>query len=389
MPAQLSKNTKLLSISSFLGDISSEMLYPLLPIFLTQMLLAPAYAIGLMESLAEAALSISGFFAGARSDQTGKKKGLVLSGYFLSAAAKASLIAVVAWPQVLAIRVIDRAGKGVRETPRDALIVRSEDPSVVGRAFGFRKMLDNTGAIIGPLLATFLLTIFYSDVHSLESYKSIFMIAFVPAILAAAIIFFVTDKQSKPQHLNLLLKDVIRTNGTLPFLLISSLFALGQFSIMLFLLRAGEYLPVILLPVVYLAYNVLYTISSLPAGILADRIGSRNTLLAGVSFFLLALVICGVFPSSSSMFLVFGLLGIFMAVNKTAPQILLSKLVHPRAYATALGSYKGVLGLIALPANLIAAVFWTTTFHGVPVPFVFSIATTSLAIILLLVIVKE
>jgi len=385
----VSRNTKLLSMASLLVDVSTEMIFPLLPLFLTEILLAPVFVVGLMESLGEFAVSVASFFSGWYSDRIGKRRPIIISGYSLSTIVKTLLIFAATWPQAIAIRVLERIGKGVREAPRDALIMLSEEPGTAGKAFGFRKMLDNIGAVMGPLLATVLLVLLFNGSHSEESYRTIFAIALIPAVIAVCILLFIKEKTSQPNHSNTVFRDLFQTKGIAPFFLVMAVLSLGQFTLMLFLLRAADFLPIILIPVVYLAYNIFYTIFAIPAGLLADRIGSKKTMLIGMLFFLMALFSAGFFPSPSTMFISFALLGLFMATSKTIPQVFVSKFAPKNLYAMAVGSYKGLTGIVALPANLIAGALWTVSLFNAPAAFVFSIGTTVLAMVLMLTTVKD
>ncbi|MFH1394482.1 MAG: MFS transporter [Candidatus Micrarchaeota archaeon] len=385
----VSRNSKLLGIASMLTDISTEMIYPLLPFFLTDILLAPVFVIGLMESLGEFTAAAFGFLSGVYSDSIGKRKRLILTGYGASAAFKGFLALVTAWPQVILLRVLDRAGKGIRDVPRDALIGLSEPKDNLGKAFGFRKFMDNIGAILGPLAATAFVILFFNSVHTEESYRTLFLIAVIPAVLAIAALFFLTDPHTEKTPSIKILTGVFNIPNFRQFMVAGIVFSVGQFSILFFLLRANEYLPLFLIPLSYLAFNVFYTIFAYPAGVLSDKLGARNALVLAMLCFLATLFGIGFFPSMLVIFVAFALLGLFMAIAETAPQVFLVKTVPAAHYASAIGSYKGILGLTALPANLLAGVLWTMPLFGIPSAFILSIITTALAIVMLLVLVKE
>lgn len=378
---KLSRNSRLLGFASMFTDISSDMIYPLLPFFITSVLGAPVFAVGLMESLGEFAVAVSGFLAGLYADAIGKRKRIIIAGYGASAVFKAFMAYVASWPQALFLRVLDRTGKGVRDVPRDALIGLSEPRENLGHAFGFRKMMDNIGAIIGPLAATAFVILFFDSSHTEESYRAIFLVSFIPAAVAVALLAFLKDNPTESTHPRKALADVLGIPGFRQFLFAGAVFSLGQFSVMFFLLRANEHLPLFLIPLSYLAYNVFYTIFAYPAGILSDRFGARNSMVAAMLCFLLSLVIIGFFPSSLTVFASFALLGLFMAIAETAPQVFLVRVMPKTHYSSAIGSYKGVLGIVALPANLIAGILWTVPFFSVPSAFLFSIATTVIAVL--------
>ncbi len=386
---KMSLNTKLLGIASFFVDISSEMIYPLLPFFLTTVLAGPVFVLGLMESLAELIVSITGIISGLYSDKIGKRKKIIIFGYSISALFKILLFYVATWPQLLLLRSIERIGKGVRDVPRDALIGLSEEKSNLGKAFGFRKFLDNAGAIIGPLLATVLISILYNGTQNGDSYRAIFLISVIPAAIAVLFLLFLKDHHTEKTPVKKIVLDVFRTGQFRQFMVSGIVFSLGHFSMMFFLLRSNDFVPLVLVPVLYLVYNSFYTLFSMPAGILADKLGAKKLLLTGMCCFLIAVFGFAFFPSLPVIFACFAFIGFFMAIAETAPQVLLIKTTKDNMYASAIGAYKGVSGMIAFPANLIAGVLYTVTIFGSPGTFVFSIITTAVAVVLLAVLVKE
>ncbi len=385
----VSRNSKLLGTASMLTDISTEMIYPLLPFFLTDVLFAPVLVIGLMESLGEFTVALVGFLSGMYSDSVGKRKRIIIAGYSASALFKGFLAVVTSWPEVIALRILDRTGKGMRDAPRDALIGLSEPKENLGKAFGFRKFMDNMGAILGPLIATFFVILFFNSVHSEESYRTLFLVAVIPAALAVLALLFLKDRKTEKSPPKRILTDVFNIPNFRQFMIAGIVFSVGQFSILFFLLRANEYLPLFLIPLTYLAFNVFYTIFAYPAGLLSDRLGARNALIVAMACFLVTLIGVGFFPSLPVLFFAFALLGLFMAIADTAPQVFLIKVVPKERYAGAIGSYKGIMGLTALPANLLAGILWTIPLFSVPSAFTFSIATTVLAMVVLVMLVKE
>lgn len=386
---EVSKNTKLMGIASFLIDISSEMVYPLLPFFMTNILLAPVFVIGVMESAGEFISSVTSFLSGVYADRIGKRKKIIIFGYSLSAFFKGFLVIVSTWHQMVALRILERFGKGIRDVPRDALIGLSEEKNNLGNAFGFRKMLDNIGALLGPILASLLVAFLFAGQYNGEAYKTIFALALVPAVLAVLSLLFIEDyytEKTKPKEI---LKEIFHTKNFKQFIVAGMVFSLGQFSMMFFLLRANDFMPLVLIPVVYLVYNVFYTIFSMPAGILSDKLGAKKALIFGMLCFLTALSCFVFFPSQNMLFIMFPLLGFFMAIAETAPQILLIRTVESRYYASAIGTYKGLIGMVALPANLIAGLLYSFTVFSSPATFAFSIVTTIFGIVLLAVLVRE
>ncbi len=385
----LSRNTKLLSVASFLVDVSSEMVFPLLPFFVTVILGAPVLAIGLMESLGEAAVAITAILSGFYSDKIGKRKNLIIGGYSLSAIFKGFLAIVTSWQQVILLRVLERIGKGMRDTPRDALIGLSESRETLGRAFGFRKFLDNMGAVLGPFITALLLILLFNEQHTDVAYRTIFLIAVIPAALAVIGLFFLRDKPSKVEVPKLAFRRILSNKKVRNFILVMTFLYIGNFSAMFFLLRAGDFMPLYLIPLLYLAYNAAYTAFSLPSGIMAGRLGARKTVLFAMLLFIAALAGVAFFPSVPVIFFMLFLAGWFMAIAKTAPQVFIVNNMEKNNLASAVGSYRGLTGLALLPANLLAGLLWTVTVFSVPATFIFSIATTAISIVLLLLFVRD
>ncbi|MDO8553984.1 MAG: MFS transporter [Candidatus Micrarchaeota archaeon] len=373
----LSKNTKLFSLASFLTDVSSEMLIPILPYVLTTVLGAPVIAVSLFEAVKETIAKVIGIVSGFYSDKIGRRKNTVIAGYGISAFMKGLLMLVAGWQQIVGILLFERVGKGVRESPRDSLIVLSEKKENLGKAFGFRKMLDNFGAILGPVLASIII-IAFGNAPIEQTYKNIFIISFIPAVIAVAVLFFIDEIKTKGQDGKKILKELNHDGNFKKFIIAQAIFALGNFGISLFLLRAGNFVAFAIVPLVYLGYNIFYTTFSMPAGIIADKIGPKKTLVIGYFIYLVALVGLIQYADSSSIIVMFALLGLFMAINEVAPNVMVGRLVEKEVYGSAIGLSKGLTGWIALPANIIAGALWTV--YGPNTAFLFGIVTTIISI---------
>lgn len=370
--SNLSRNTKIMGIASFLVDASSEMIFPLLPFFITIVLGGPAFAVGLMEGLGEFAVAVSSILSGLYSDKIGKRKNIILFGYSLSALFKAFLLVITTWPQVVLLKMVERVGKGMRDSPRDALIALSEKKEVLGEAYGFRRFLDNLGATLGPLLATLIIAVFFGNSHNGEAYNFLFVVALIPATLAIAVLFFVKEKESAKKPTKINLEYISKNRDVKRFSLLMAFFTLGQFSLMLFLLKAGEVISLVFIPVFYLVFNVAYTLFAIPAGIMIDKIGSKKTMVSGMLLFAAAVALIALAPNPATIFFAFILIGCQMAISQTVPSAFLVNRTEEGSYATAIGFYKSVVGISSLPANLIAGVLWTITFLGIPAAFIFS-----------------
>ena len=383
MRKRISKNTKIMSFASFLTDLSTEMIIPLIPFFLTTILSAPVYILGILEGLREIAAKSSGIISGIHSDKVGKRKKFIILGYGLSSIVKAFLVTAVSWVEAFSVLVLERIGKGIREPPRDSLIVASEEKNTIGAAFGFRRMLDNMGAIIGPLVAGAVLILIAN--HSIEeSYRFVFLLALIPAFLSVVTLFFVNEKRGKGHDRGEIIFNILNlTKKHELFVIALIIFALGMFSNLFFLLRSGEYIDAVIIPIAYLAYNVFYTIFAMPAGQLADKFGPKKSIILSLLLFLVSLLGFAFFSTNTTVFLFFAIAGLFMAIFDTAPKVFLAKIVDKEYYATAIGSYEGIIGLAALPANIIAGVLWSIELFSAPAAFIFSIATTVIALILM------
>jgi MFS family permease len=376
----ISLNTKICALTSFLADVSSEMAYPILPLFLTQILGAPTFALALIEGAGEFAVNISNMLAGFYSDRTGKRKPFVIAGYSLSGLIKGFLVFATSWWQVFVIRVVERIGKGIRGAPRDALIALSEHDDTLGKAIGFRKMMDNAGAVVGPLLCSVLLALLL-DGSTETTYRVIFAIGFVIALLAVITTFFLQEKKTQPQKTEKIFLTLAQNSEYKNFIISAAVFSIGQFSIMLFILKAGTYASAIFIPIIYLAYNVFYTVFAMPAGHLSDKIGAKKCVVLGWFIFFIVLVGFMFFSNFATMFILFALLGLFMAFNETAPRIFLTEITK-KQYTSALGLYNGITGTLSLIANLIAGLLWDIQVVSIPLSFGFAALTTLTSIIL-------
>ena len=362
----ISKNVFVLGLVSFFNDVASEMIYPIVPIFLTSVLGAPVAIVGLIEGIAESTASILKVVSGWLSDKWQKRKPFIVAGYSFSAISKILLSLAYSWPFVLFARFVDRFGKGTRTSARDALIAESSENSVRGRSFGFHRALDTMGAVVGPLLA--LLAIHFLD----NKFRLIFFLAFIPAFIGILLlIFFVKEKKKELNS-----SFVFRFNwkeldpSFKIFLLISFIFALGNSSDAFLILRAQNLgLSLILVVLVYVLFNFTYAIFSMPAGIISDKIGPKKVLLAGFLLFSVVYLFFGLVHSSLLLWFLFPIYGIYMALTEGVGKAYISNLVPQEKTGTAFGVYQTTIGLCTFFASLIAGLLWT--YIGVKAPFIF------------------
>lgn len=363
---------------SFFMDVSSEMIYPLVPLFLSTVLGVNKSVIGLIEGIAEATASVLKIFSGWVSDRIGKRKGLMLAGYAVSTASRPLIALAGGWQQVLASRFVDRLGKGVRTAPRDAIIADSTDTTHLGRAFSFHRAMDTLGAVVGPLIALLVLT------RSAQNYRLVFWLSMVPGLIAVLIIvLFITEKRAA--HVSVAERPRLslrQFDGRVKFfILITALFALGNSSDAFLILRAEQVgIPTAVIPAVYLMFNLIYALSSIPAGIAADRYGKKRLILLGFVLFSGLYYGFAVAASSSVVWLLFAGYGLFMGLTEGIHKAFLASIIPPDSKATAFGLHATAIGLAALPSSLIAGLLWDRVSPSAT--FYFGAATAAAAALL-------
>jgi len=376
----ITKNVFILGMVSLFTDISSEMIYPLIPIFLTAVLGAPMAIVGVIEGIAESTASILKVFSGWFSDKLGKRRPFIVSGYSCSAVAKPLLAAAFSWPVVLVARFIDRFGKGVRTSARDAMIADETNTQNRGKAFGFHRAMDTSGAVLGPLLALVLLTLLE------ENYRLIFLIALIPAVTAVVLLLLFVKERVK---IALSPAEAPKFNlGQFDrrfklFLLIILIFGLGNSSDVFLIMRAKNLgFSTMLVVVAYVLYNSVYALLSTPAGILSDRIGRRRVIMTG--FFIFAAVYFGFAFVRTNIYVwgLFAIYGFYVAMTEGVSRAFVSDLVPTEKRGTALGIFHTTTGLVTFAASFIAGLLWT--YVSVPAPFIYGGIMAALAAILFL-----
>lgn len=380
----ISKNVFALGLVSFFNDVASEMIYPIVPIFLTSVLGAPVAIVGLIEGIAESTASILKVVSGWLSDKFQRRKPFVVAGYSFSAISKIILSLAFSWPFVLIARFVDRFGKGTRTSARDALIAESSEKSVRGRAFGFHRALDTLGAVVGPMIA--LLAIHFLD----NNFRLIFFLAFIPAFMGILLLlFFVKEKKKEANSFSTFRFNWHNLDPSFKiFLLISFIFALGNSSDAFLILRAQNLgLSLSLVVLAYVLFNFTYAIFSIPAGIISDKIGPRKVLLAGFLLFSAVYLFFGLVHSSLFLWILFPVYGLYMALTEGVGKAYISNLVPQEKTATAFGVYQTTIGLITFFASLIAGLLWT--YIGVSAPFIFGSIMAVISAFLFVVLEKK
>lgn len=356
----LSRNVVILGFVSLLNDGASEMIYPLLPIFLTAVLGVGPAVLGVIEGIAETTASLLKLYSGYLSDRIKQRKGWIVAGYTLSNLIRPLIAFSTSWIHVLVLRFSDRVGKGIRTSPRDALIADSTAPEYRGVAFSFHRAMDHSGAIIGPLIATGLLLIFQDDL------KTVFLLSFIPGLLAVGLLLFgLREKQVEAPRataasvLNFRAAWADISTNFRKYLLIIFLFTLGNSSDVFLLLRAQQLgVPIALLPTIWVVLHIVKMSFSIPGGLLSDRIGRKKVIIAG--WIIYALVYAGFAFATSQWhaWALFAIYGIFFGLTEGVEKALVADLAPAHLRGSAFGLYNLVIGIGALPASLIFGLVW-------------------------------
>lgn len=374
MAGRIPRNVWVAGWVSFFMDVSSEMVYPLVPLFLSSTLGVSKSVIGLIEGIAEATASLLKLFSGIIADRFGRNKLLMGLGYGVSTASRPILALATGWGMVLASRFTDRAGKGIRTAPRDAIIAASTRPERLGLSFGFHRAMDTAGAVVGPAAALAILAAWASD------YRLVFWLSLVPGIVAVALIVRFIESDGTVSQRHALPSWSFRSFDTRfwEFLLVVGLFSLGNSSNAFLILKAEQVgTSPAWISGMYLAFNGVYALVSLPAGMLADRLGMKRMIAGGFGLF--AAVYAG-FALAVTPWHIAGLFvayGVYMGLTEGVQRAYLATLIPAERMATGFGLYHMVVGLAILPASLIAGALWDTV--GPASPFWFSAASAALA----------
>jgi MFS family permease len=390
--ARLPRNVWAVSLTSFLMDISSEMVINILPLFLSNVLGVKTNIIGIIEGIAEATASILKLFSGWLSDKLGGRKWLAVAGYALSAISKPFFYFANTWGMVAGVRWVDRVGKGIRTAPRDALVADSIKPEQRGLAFGFHRASDTAGAMLGLLIA--LGVIWFSQSNAIElgadTFKIVVLISLAPAFLAVlAMVIGTREVAVKGQQA--MPRFAFRSLGKpfMIFMVIVSIFDLGNSSDAFLVLRAQERgLSVTGILLMLVVFNLVYTLISTPAGSLSDKIGRKRLIVGGWLVYAVIYLGFGLVQTVWQVWVLYVIYGVYYGLAYGTTKAMVADLVPEALRGTAYGTYNAVLGILDFPASLIAGVLWQGSFgwqgFGAPAPFLFGAALSLLAAILMM-----
>ena len=375
-------NIVILGLISCFADISSEMVYPLIPLYLTAAFGATPVLVGIIEGIAESLASLLKVFSGYISDKFKCKKAIAFSGYATGLLYKLALLFAGSWFGILIARIIDRFGKGIRTAPRDAMVAMSSDEKHMGKSFGIHKMLDMLGSAIGILLAF----IIVRNVE-VDGYKLVFAISIIPIIIALFLFIFLKEDKTKvsDNHRVCFWKNISKLDNNLKlYLLITFIFTLGNSSNSFLLLRASDMgfsnSNTVLL---YFIYNLTASLFAIPCGKLSDKIGRKSLLVGGYLTFSLVYFGFAFCNSKTMMIIIFIIYGIYTAMISGAERAFISEIAPKELKGTLLGLHSTVVGIALLPASVVAGLLWDNI--GYYAPFVFGASLSLIATIILII----
>ncbi len=355
----LTRNVVILGFVSLLNDGASEMIYPLLPVFLTSVLGAGPEALGVIEGIAEATASLLKLYSGYLSDRVKKRKGWIVAGYGISNIIRPLISFSTSWIHVLTLRFSDRVGKGLRTSPRDAIIADSTKPEFRGKAYGFHRAMDHSGAIVGPLAATALLLVYHDNI------KTIFLLSFIPGFLAVCMLLFGLKEKAEgrsqpaPGTFNFRAAWAEMSTGFRKYLGIILVFTLGNSTDAFLLLRAQQLgVAVTLLPTIWVVLHIVKMGFSIPGGIVSDRVGRKKVIVTGWIVYALVYAGFGFAALQWHAWALFAVYGIYFGLTEGVEKALVADFAPAHLRGSAFGLYHLIVGVGAFPASLLFGLVW-------------------------------
>lgn len=370
--SKIPRNVWATTVTSFLNDISSELIFTLVPLFLANVLGVSTVVIGLIDGIAETTSSLLKGYSGWLSDRIGKRKWLAVIGYGLSSLVKPFLYFVTSWYGVLAVRFIDRAGKGIRTSPRDALIADSTDEQHRGIAFGLHRAGDTAGAMVGLLIALFVVLASQSQALDLnrETFQRLVLLGIIPGFLAV-LVLALGARETKPREIQQdpSQEQSDKSSSSLSFrslnkdfrffLLVVAIFTLGNSSDAFLILRAQERgLNVVGVLGMLITFNLIYAVFSGPLGALSDRIGRKRLIIGGWLVYGMLYLGFALATTGIHIWIIYGLYGLYYGAVEGTAKAMVADLIPTEQRGTAYGYYNATIGLMALPASLLAGILW-------------------------------
>ncbi|CAB50234.1 MFS transporter [Pyrococcus abyssi] len=383
----ISWNVFLLGLVSFLNDMSSEMIAPIVPSYLTDILkigkLASGSIMGLIESLSSLFKVLFGYI----SDKFRKRKAFVALGYLISTISKGALAVTHSWWDFLILRILDRIGKGIRTAPRDALIAESSEKGKSGKSFGFHRMMDTLGAVAGPLVAMGLLALLANYPKEL-AYRYIFLISAVPGVIGVLIVLLLVKDKGSEVKKKIKGISALKSSNLRIFLVIVAIAALGRYSYAFTLWKAEELGYSVFQGLgFYALFNVIYALSAYPIGYYSDKVGKKIIITIGFGIAGLASLIFAYANNLPTLLLAFVLYGLYMAIEDTIPRAYMADLAKEFEKGTVIGAYHTVFGVFVFPASIIVGYLWQT--YSLTVGFLYSAVMNVIAMIMMALLIKE
>lgn len=352
----LKGNVLILSIASLFNDIASDMIYPLLPLFIATVGGTPK-VLGLIEGIGETVASLLKLFSGYVSDLIKRKKILTFTGYFFSSAFRPLYVLANSWGLIFIIRLFDRVGKGIRTAPRDALIADSVSEKDRAKAFSFHRALDNLGALIGPLIAMLALAIFNNNI------KIVFLLSIIPSLFVIVALFFIKEERSNISNIKIKPSEILTLKGfpkKIRFFFLSVfIFTLGNSSDAFIIYRlkiAG--VDTVYIPLLWGVFNLVKSLGNYPAGMIADRTNKKKVIIFGWLLYAIIYLLLGFFTSKAAIVTVFLFYGLYYSLTEGVERAYIADLISPDLRGSAFGLYNFAIGISAFPASFIFGYIW-------------------------------